>query len=169
MKSHIYSITKKLVRLPKHTFLRLCITAFMLISLPVGIGEKAEAANPEDLNYHKEHTWVKLSGEKVKIGVTNYYQDAIGDIVYIDLPKVGKIVERNTVVAEIESIMTTSPVISPVSGKIIEVNNMLEKKPEIINEDPYGKGWIVIIGINKSSELKDLMNSNEYENYLEHH
>lgn len=123
--------------------------------------------NPEDIKYHKEHTWVKLSKKKTVIGITDYAQDALGDIVYIDLPEVDTFVDANTEIAEIESTKATSAVISPVSGNIIEVNEKLIDNPEIINEDPYGKGWIAIIDARDASELDDLMDSDDYEAYLE--
>lgn len=123
--------------------------------------------NPEDIKYHKEHTWVKLSKKKTVIGITDYAQDALGDIVYIDLPEVDTFVDANTEIAEIESTKATSSVISPVSGNIIEVNEKLIDNPEIINEDPYGKGWIAIIDARDASEFDDLMDSDDYEAYLE--
>lgn len=123
--------------------------------------------NPEDLKYHKEHTWVRVSGKKATIGITDYAQDALGDIVYIDLPEVDSTVEANTEMAEIESTKATSAVIAPVSGTIIEVNEKLEDSPEIINEDPYGKGWIAVIEMDNESELDELMDVDDYERYLE--
>lgn len=122
---------------------------------------------PDDLKYHKEHTWVKVSGRKVIIGITDYAQDALGDIVYIDLPELDTDVEANTEIGEIESTKATSSIISPVSGKVIEVNEELSETPEIINEDPYGKAWIAVIEINDESELDDLMDASEYSKYVE--
>lgn len=122
---------------------------------------------PDDLKYHKEHTWVKVSGRKAIIGITDYAQDALGDIVYIDLPEVDSDVEANTEIGEIESTKATSSIISPVSGKVIEVNEELSETPEIINEDPYGKAWIAVIEINDASELDDLMDATEYSKYVE--
>lgn len=122
---------------------------------------------PDDLKYHKEHTWVKVSGRKVTIGITDYAQDALGDIVYIDLPEIDTDVEANTEIGEIESTKATSSIISPVSGKVIEINEELSETPEIINEDPYGKAWIAVIEINDESELDDLMDASEYSKYVE--
>ncbi len=122
---------------------------------------------PDDLKYHKEHTWVKVSGRKATIGITDYAQDALGDIVYIDLPELDTDVEVNTEIGEIESTKATSSIISPVSGKVIEVNEELSETPEIINEDPYGKAWIAVIEINDESELDDLMDASEYTKYVE--
>ncbi len=123
--------------------------------------------NPDDVRYHKEHTWVKVSGKKGTIGITEYAQDALGDIVYIDLPEVEDDVEANSEISEIESTKATSAVISPVSGKILKVNEELSESPEVINEDPYGKGWIAVIELGNLSEVDDLMDATEYEKYIE--
>lgn len=122
---------------------------------------------PDDIRYHKEHTWVRVSGSKGTIGITDHAQDSLGDIVYIDLPEVDSLVEANTEISEIESTKATSAVISPVSGKILEVNENLSESPEIINEEPYGKGWIAVIEIESASELDDLMDASEYSKYVE--
>lgn len=123
--------------------------------------------NPENLKYHKEHTWVRVSGKRATVGITDHAQEALGDIVYIDLPEVDSTVEANSEFAEIESTKATSSVISPVSGTVIEVNEDLAESPEIINEEPYGKGWIAVIEMDNESELDELMDASEYENYLE--
>lgn len=123
--------------------------------------------NLENFRFHKEHTWVKPSKKKAIIGITDYAQDALGDIVYIDLPEIHTTVEANTEIAEIESTKATSSIISPVTGIIIEVNEKLADNPELINEDPYGKGWIVKVEMKDPSELDDLMDFDDYEVYLE--
>lgn len=123
--------------------------------------------NPDNIKYHKEHTWVKASGKKATVGITDYAQDALGDIVYIDLPEVDATVEANTEMSEIESTKATSAVIAPVSGTIIEVNEKLADSPEIINEDPYGNGWIAVIEMDNESEVENLMDSGDYERYIE--
>jgi glycine cleavage system H protein len=123
--------------------------------------------NPDDLRYHKEHTWVKVSGKKATIGISGYAQDALGDIVYIDLPDVDMDLELNSEFGEIESTKATSSLIAPISGRVIEVNEDLSETPEIINEDPYGKGWIAVIEIEDMSELDDLMDASEYAKYVE--
>jgi glycine cleavage system H protein len=128
---------------------------------------KEEPMNPEDLKYHKEHTWVRVSGRKATVGITDYAQDALGDIVYIDLPEVDTDVEANSEIGEIESTKATSSIISPVSGRVIEVNEVLSESPETINEDPYGKAWIATIEIDDLSELDDMMDSAEYAKYVE--
>ncbi|MFO0752132.1 MAG: glycine cleavage system protein GcvH [Thermodesulfovibrionales bacterium] len=123
--------------------------------------------NPDDLRYHKEHTWVKVSGKKATMGITEYAQDALGDIVYIDLPEVESAVDAGTEMAEIESTKATSSVIAPVSGTVVEVNEKLADSPEIINEDPYGKGWIAVIEMEDDSEVDDLLDAGDYEKYIE--
>jgi glycine cleavage system H protein len=123
--------------------------------------------NPEDLKYHKEHTWVRVEGSKGTIGITNYAQEALGDIVYIDLPEVDNTAEANAEVSEIESTKATSSVISPVSGTIVEVNEELSETPEIINEDPYGKGWIAVVELSSDSELDELMDASDYSTFVE--
>ncbi len=123
--------------------------------------------DPDDLKYHKEHTWVRTSGKKATIGITNYAQDALGDIVYIDLPEVDTETEANSEIGEIESTKATSSIIAPVSGRIVQVNDDLAESPEIINDDPYGKGWIAVIELDDASELDDLMDASEYAKYVE--
>jgi glycine cleavage system H protein len=123
--------------------------------------------NPDELRYHKEHIWVKASGKKATIGITDYAQEALGDIVYVDLPEADTDVEANSEIGEIESTKATSSIISPVNGRVIEANEDLSDSPEIINEDPYGKGWIAIIELDDTSELDDLMDSSEYAKYVE--
>ncbi len=128
---------------------------------------KEDGMNPENLRYHREHTWVKVSGKRATIGITDHAQEALGDIVYIDLPDADTSVEANSELAEIESTKATSSVISPVSGTVIEVNEELAESPEIINEEPYGKGWIAVLEVDDESEIDELMDATEYERYLE--
>lgn len=123
--------------------------------------------NPEDIKYHKEHTWAKVSGKKATIGITDYAQESLGDIVYVDLPETDVEVSANTELTEIESTKANSAVIAPVSGTVIDVNENLSDSPEIINDDPYGKGWIVVIEMDNPAELEDLMDADEYEAYIE--
>ena len=123
--------------------------------------------NPDDLKYHKEHTWIRLSGKKVTIGITDYAQEALGDIVFIDLPEGDTEIEANGEIGEIESTKATSSIISPVSGRVIKVNDDLTETPELVNDDPYGKGWIAVIEIDDDAELDDLMDSSEYAKFVE--
>jgi|WetSurMetagenome_2_1015567.scaffolds.fasta_scaffold00012_53 glycine cleavage system H protein len=123
--------------------------------------------NPENIKYHKEHTWAKIDGKKAVIGITDYAQESLGDIVYVDLPETDVEVSANTELTEIESTKANSAVIAPVSGTVLEVNESLADSPEIINDDPYNKGWIAVIEIDNPAELEDLMDSEEYEAYIE--
>jgi len=123
--------------------------------------------NPEDIKFHKEHTWARVSGKKATIGITDYAQESLGDIVYIELPETDIEVTANTELTEIESTKATSTVIAPVSGMVIEINEKLADSPEIINEDPYGKGWIAVIKMDNPTEIDDLMDAEEYDAYVE--
>ena len=122
---------------------------------------------PGDLKYHKDHMWLHANGNKAKIGITHYAQEQLGDIVYVELPETGSEVEMNAVIGEIESTKTTSAIEAPVGGKIIEVNNALDDTPEVINEDSYGKGWIAVIEMGNKEDINHLMDSKEYQNYIE--
>ncbi|HDH05576.1 MAG TPA: glycine cleavage system protein GcvH [Nitrospirae bacterium] len=122
---------------------------------------------PDNVKYHKEHAWVKVSGNKATVGISFYAQESLGDIVYIDIPEIDLTVEAGTELTQIESTKATSPVISPVSGTIVEFNEELSDSPEIINEDPYRKGWIAVIEMEDDSELDNLMDAADYEKYLE--
>ena len=122
--------------------------------------------NPDDIRYHREHAWVRVEGKNATIGISDMAQQELGDIVYVDLPERDTEVDADSELCEIESTKATSPVISPVSGKVIEVNEDLGDSPEIINEDPYGNGWIVVIAMSDPSEVNDLMSRDEYEKFL---
>ena len=122
--------------------------------------------NPDDIKYHREHAWVRVEGKNATIGITDFAQQQLGDIVYVDIPEAETEVDADSELCEIESTKATSPVISPVSGSVLEVNEDLEDSPEIINEDPYGNGWLVVIAMSDPSEVNDLMNRDEYEKFL---
>lgn len=122
---------------------------------------------PDGLKYHKEHTWAKVSGNRATIGITDHAQRSLGDIVYVDIPDVGSDVEKETECSEIESTKATSSVISPVSGSILEVNEDLEDSPEVINEDPYEKGWVAVIEMSNPSDLDSLLDAADYGKYVE--
>lgn len=122
--------------------------------------------NPDDIKYHREHAWVRVEGKRATIGITDYAQQQMGDIVYVDLPETDTEIDADSELSEIESTKATSPVVSPVSGMVAEVNEDLADSPEIINEDPYGNGWLVVLEMNDSSELNDLMSKAEYEKFL---
>lgn len=120
---------------------------------------------PEALSYTKEHEWVQeLSPTKFRIGITDYAQAALGDIVYIQLPKEGSVVTANTTCGEVESTKSVSEIYAPISGKIITVNKTLDSNPEVINSDPYGAGWIAEIEISTASLTESLLSGQEYQN-----
>jgi glycine cleavage system H protein len=121
---------------------------------------------PDDLRYSADHEWVKVEGKQAVIGITDYAQQELGDIVYLELPDVGTEVVMEEEVTEIESTKTTSPVLAPVSGTIIEVNDELKESPQLINEDPYGKGWIAILKMTNPDDLDGLMSAKEYEEHI---
>jgi glycine cleavage system H protein len=121
---------------------------------------------PEGLRYHTEHEWIRQENQTAVLGITHFAQDALGDVVYLELPKVGAEVRSGQEIGEVESTKTTSPVYTPVSGKILAVNEELKEKPELVNQDPYGRGWIVKIQMSDPSETKRLMDAREYGAYL---
>ena len=119
---------------------------------------------PENLRYTKEHEWVsELSPTKFRVGITDYAQSALGDIVYIQLPKSGSEVKANSVCGEVESTKSVSEIYAPISGKVVAVNNNLVSNPETINSDPYGAGWIVEIEISATKLEETLLSPQEYQ------
>lgn len=124
--------------------------------------------NPLDLKYHKEHEWVRLGPEAVaSIGITDFAQHQLGEIVYVELPSVGDELAVGQTYGEVESVKSVSELYAPVSGRILEVNALLTETPETINVDPYGDGWIAKVAITDLSEVDGLMDSSEYQAYLE--
>ena len=123
--------------------------------------------NPTDRRYSKEHEWVLIEGEgQALVGITQYAQDQLGDVVYVDLPDAGATVEQFQKLGEIESVKAVSDLFSPLSGEIVEANTELENKPELVNEDPYSGGWMVrMTGIDQA-QLDNLLSAEEYESYL---
>ena len=117
---------------------------------------------PEDLKYTREHEWARVEGERATVGITDYAQEALGDIVYVDLPAAGTAVSAGERFGEVESTKSVSDIYSPVSGTIVERNDDLDKSPEIINSDPYGRGWLVVVQVGDPSELDGLMDAEAY-------
>ena len=121
----------------------------------------------EGLKYSKEHEWVKVLEEgKVLVGITDFAQDELGDIVFVNLAAVGQEIKVGETLASLESVKSASDVYSPVSGKVTEVNEKLKNSPELINEDPYGEGWIAIIELDDVSVLDALMSAEEYKQFI---
>jgi len=123
----------------------------------------AEASYPDDLRYHPEHDWARIDDENATFGITWYAQDALGEVVFFDPPKVGAQVAKDQAYTEIESVKAVSDVFAPMSGEVVEVNDALGETPETINEDPYGQGWLVRVKLSDPSEAEALMSSAEYE------
>jgi len=121
---------------------------------------------PEDLKFSKEHEWVLVEGNVATVGITDYAQDQLGDIVFVELPGVGDKVSKEDAFGVVESVKAVSDVYAPVSGKVLEVNDDLPENPEMLNEDPYGDGWMIKIEMNDPDELQDLMTAAEYEEYV---
>lgn len=122
-------------------------------------------SNPTDLKYSKEHEWVKVEGDIGVIGVTDFAQKQLTDIVFVELPENGKKVKAGKQMAVIESVKSVSDVFSPIDGEVIDVNEKLKESPEIINKDPYGEGWIVKVKIGDKKVLNSLMSSEEYSKF----
>ena len=122
--------------------------------------------SPDGLRYSPEHEWVRVEGNRAVIGISDYAQDALGDVVYVQLPDVGLNVIAHASIAEIESTKSVSEVYCPVTGSVVEVNSELDDTPEAINEDPYGRGWIFAIELADPAELDGLMDANAYEAFL---
>ncbi len=115
---------------------------------------------PEDLKYTREHEWARIEGDRATIGITDYAQEALGDIVYVDIPPAGAAVTAGERFGEVESTKSVSDIYSPVSGTIVDRNADLDKNPEIINSDPYGRGWLVVVEVTGAAE--GLMNAEAY-------
>ena len=123
-------------------------------------------ASPPELKYTKEHEWVKVEDGVGTVGVTDYAQDQLGDIVYVDLPAVGAQVTRLEKFGEIESVKAVSELFSPVSGEVAEANAALADKPQLVNESPYGEGWMIRVRLSDPGELDGLMTAAQYDEYL---
>jgi glycine cleavage system H protein len=120
------------------------------------------AANPPDRRYTAEHEWIKSEGETYVVGITAFAQDQLGDIVYVELPKVGDRIESGKPFGVIESVKTASDLYAPVSGEVVEVNNELVDQPQSVNDDPYQKGWMIKIRAENASELERLLSAEQY-------
>lgn len=117
---------------------------------------------PSELKYTKDHEWVRLEGEIAYIGITEFAQHELGDIVYIDINTVGKDVVKEDVFGTVEAVKTVSDLFMPLTGKIVEFNKSLDTNPELVNSDPYGKGWMVKIELSDTSEISQLLSSEDY-------
>jgi glycine cleavage system H protein len=121
---------------------------------------------PEDLKYTKEHEWLLVEGTTATVGITDYAQDRLGDVVYVEMPAVGDKVSKEDAFGVIESVKAVSDIYAPITGKVLEVNDDLPDNPNMINEDPYGDGWLIKVDMADEEELKDLMTAAEYQEYI---
>lgn len=122
---------------------------------------------PQDLRYTKEHEWIRVEGDKGRVGITHYAQDQLGDVVFVELPAVGRSLRQMEAFGVVESVKAVSDLYCPVSGEVVEVNQELVRRPELVNQDPYGTGWMIIIKMKDPKELENLMTSEQYQAYLQ--
>lgn len=122
--------------------------------------------SPNDRKYTKEHEWVKADGEDAAMGITDHAQELLTDVVYVELPKVGRKVKQMEPIAVVESVKSVSDIFAPVSGEVVEVNQALEATPELVNKDAFGEGWIARIRLENPSELDGLMSAEQYEEFI---
>lgn len=121
---------------------------------------------PEDLHYSKDHEWIRVEGDTGAVGITDHAQQALGDVVYVELPKVGEKFDAHATFGSVESVKAVSELFTPVGGEVIEVNESLNDSPEVVNSDPYGAAWMIKLKIADKSEVDSLMNAAEYEDYI---
>jgi len=122
---------------------------------------------PAELKYTKDHEWIKIDGDTVTIGITDFAQSELGDIVYVDVDTLDDTVERDEVFGSVEAVKTVSDLFMPLSGEVIEFNEGLEDEPETVNKDPYGDGWMIKIAISDASQLDDLLDAEAYKNLIQ--
>ena len=122
---------------------------------------------PKDLRYTKEHEWVRVEGNIVTVGITDYAQDSLGDVVYLELPNDGAAVTKDETFGVVESVKAVSDLYSPISGTVTEINDALVDSPEVINDDPYGDAWMLKVEMSNSAEIKELLTVDEYRKYVE--
>jgi glycine cleavage system H protein len=123
--------------------------------------------NPEDLRYTEDHEWARADGNRITVGITQYAQDALGDVVYVDIPATGTRVARGQPFGEVESTKSVSDLYAPVTGTIIARNELLESQPELVNTEPYGEGWMVVIEADDPGEFEQLLSADEYASMTE--
>lgn len=121
---------------------------------------------PENLKYSKDHEWIKVEGNTALVGITAFAQSELGEIVYVDVTTEGETVAKDGVFGSVEAVKTVSDLMMPASGEVLEVNAELEDKPELINEDPYGKGWIIKVALSDASELESLLSAEDYKKLI---
>ena len=122
---------------------------------------------PEELKYTEEHEWIRLEGNIATVGITDFAQSELGDIVYIEVDTLDSEINSNDVFGTVEAVKTVSDLFMPVTGKVIEVNSSLEDAPEVVNDDPYGQGWIIKIEVTNPTDVENLMSSDNYRNLID--
>jgi glycine cleavage system H protein len=122
---------------------------------------------PEDLRYTKEHEWVRIEERGARVGITDHAQDSLGDVVYVDLPEVGTAVRAGSAFGEVESTKSVSDLFSPLDGTIVERNRLIEDRPELVNEHPYGDGWLVMVEPSDPGAVADLLDAAAYRSFVE--
>lgn len=122
---------------------------------------------PDNLKYTKDHEWIEIDGDTAKIGITDFAQSELGDIVYVEVETVGETLDKDEVFGTVEAVKTVSDLFLPLSGEILEFNEELEDEPEMVNEEPYGKGWMVKMKIANQDEVKELMDAETYKSHIE--
>jgi len=121
---------------------------------------------PDNIRYTSEHEWIRVEGDEAYVGITDYAQSELGEIVFVDVPTLGETVGQGEVFGSIEAVKTVSDLNMPVSGEVLEINGALDAQPELVNNDPYGEGWIIRIAVKDASELDNLMDANAYQAIL---
>ena len=121
---------------------------------------------PKDLRYTKEHEWAKVEGDRARVGITDFAQGELGDVVFVELPKVGAKLTAMKTFGVVESVKAVSDLFAPLSGEVVETNAELTKKPEIVNSDPYGQGWMAVIKLSSPREVDALMTAADYEKFI---
>jgi glycine cleavage system H protein len=124
------------------------------------------ASYPADLRYTREHEWARTEGPRARVGITAYAQDQLGDVVFVELPKIGTRVHQMKSFGVVESVKAVSDLFAPLSGEVVEVNGSLTERPEQVNQDPYGAGWLIVISVADPKEVEALMTAAQYEAYL---
>jgi glycine cleavage system H protein len=121
---------------------------------------------PPDLKYTKEHEWAKIEGDRARVGISAYAQEQLGDVVFVELPKVGATVTQHKGFGVVESVKAVSDLFAPLSGKVVEINGELVNAPELVNRDPYDRGWMIVIALANAAEVAELLGSEQYEALL---
>lgn len=122
---------------------------------------------PDDLKYTKEHEWARIDGTRVMVGITDFAQEELGDVVFVELPEIGASVEAEGAFGVVESVKAVSDLFSPISGTVVDVNRVLEDQPELVNDSPYGDGWMIVIEASNTAELDGLLSAADYQTYIQ--